>query len=118
MELLGGVIFENLLFHLGGDIKISSLICSITFLFHRFEMKRGTVFRSADVNFSALVWSVVPPLPPRYLACLYAQLGYLHRLFCKLGVKGVNTKVFTIFTPFTLNVSVNGVNSENCVYLS
>ena len=44
MEHLGGagVIFENLLFHLGvGDIKNSSLICSITCLFHRFEIKRG-----------------------------------------------------------------------------
>ena len=48
----GGDIFENLLFQLrGGDIKNSSLICSITCLFHRFEIKRGTFFRSADVNF-------------------------------------------------------------------
>ena len=54
--------------------------------------------------------------PPRFLGYLYAHFGYLHRLFCKLGVKGVNTKVFTLFTPFTLNVSVNGVNMENCLY--
>ena len=41
-NIWGGVIFENLLFHLGvGDIKNSSLICSITCLFHRFEIKRG-----------------------------------------------------------------------------
>ena len=30
----------------------------------------------------------------------------------------VNMKVFTLFTPFTLNVSVNGVNSENRVNIS
>ena len=51
--------------------------------------------------------------PPRYLEYLYAQFGYLHRLFCKLGVNSVNMKVFTLFTPFTLNVSVNGVKGVN-----
>ena len=30
----------------------------------------------------------------------------------------VNMKVFKLFTPFTLNVSVNGVNSENRVNIS
>ena len=30
----------------------------------------------------------------------------------------VNMKVFTLFTPFTLNVSGNDVNSENCVNIS
>ena len=53
--------------------------------------------------------------PPRYLEYLYAQFGYLHRLFCKLGVNSVNMKVFTPFAPFTLNASVNDVNSENSV---
>ena len=77
-----------------------------------FRQKRRAKREISD-QLSALLWSVVPP---RYLEYLYAQFGYLHRLFCKLGVNSVNMKVFTLFTPFTLNVSVNGVNSENCVY--
>ena len=48
----------------------------------------------------------------RFLGYLYsyAQFDYLHCLFCKLGVNSLNMKDFTLFIPFTLNVSVNGVN--------
>ena len=94
-----------------------------SYLFHHLSVpsfwnEAGDSFQKCWCQLFGISMVCGPSPPPRYLACLYAQLGYLHRLFCKLGVKGVNTKVFTIFTPFTLNVSVNGVNSENCVYLS
>ena len=57
------------------------------------------------------LWS--PPL--RFLEYLYAQFDYLHRLFCKLGVNSVNIK--DLFAPFTLNVSVNGLNMK-IVYIT
>ena len=46
-----------------------------------------------------------PPTPPPYLEYKHAHCGYLHRLFCKVGVNRVNMKVFTLFAPSTLNVS-------------
>ena len=48
------------------------------------------------------LWS---PHPPPYLEYKHAHCGYLHRLFCKVGVNRVNMKVFTLFAPSTLNVS-------------
>ena len=107
MELLGGVIFENLLFHLGGDIKISSLICSITCLFHRFEIKRGTFFRSADVNFFR--WKV--NYPSHYERLTYKfLLHHTHNIWTgekeKILVWLVIIKLYLTERQFKLSTSL------------
>ena len=116
MEHLWGVMFENLLFHLGvGDIKNSSLICSITCLFHRFEIKRGTIFRSADVNFFR--WKVNYPshyerLPYKFLLYhthniwtrekekILVWLVIIKLYLTERQFQAINIVVPTMFLPF------------------
>ena len=75
-----------------------------------FRQKRRAKREISD-QLSALLWSV----PPRYLEYLYAQFGYLHRLFCKLGVNSVNMVGLHYLHLLHHQSGVNRVNRVNGV---